>query len=562
MHRKCRTALQLSPDHSAMWAPATARRERGFHGSSLSSSLVARRGGPSSDLLIGEDITHIVPRTLILSSAHIGSVTASALNWDDGATAMLSVIAFFVVYAVQAAYFILRYKYTAIAMSGTSSAHVLTSNYLPSLKKCLVECRDQHVIAMSIAQCCVSLTVPISLYHCYEHLSCFTKPRLQSQIVRIICMVPVYSLEGMLSISYPEAAFYLQVLREWYEGFVIYSFMIYLLNFLTDEYPDLPRVLSDKPSSIGHHKHPFCFLPPWKMGKEFLNNCKAGVFQYVLIRCVLTVVSVPGFMLGYYVEGTYSISSLYTWMVGISCVSQMFALYSLFLFYHALHEEIYVLRPFAKFVCIKIVVFFSWFQGVAIEVLVQLGHISEMSKQGDDQSGHSVQEVAAAIQDLLICMEMFLAAIAFYNSFPVSEFSPNKLERDSILRRRKTSSDSASTQQNGPSLVLSAVARDMGSPSSGSVSPVTDTDNIVHISEVLETDGEEQLLLLPTLNRRLDLRERMRAATTGTSYVLRLHNLNRPITHRRNRVSNLPRDIILGEYFAAYWRRGNCETQD
>ncbi|CAM9675587.1 unnamed protein product, partial [Ectocarpus fasciculatus] len=286
----------------------------------------------------------------------------------------------------------------------------------------LVECRDQHVIALSIAQCCVSLTVPISLYHCYEHLSCFTKPRLQSQIVRIICMVPVYSLEGMLSISYPEAAFYLQVGREGYEGFVIYSFMIYLLNFLTDQYPDLALVLSDKPASIGHHKHPFCFLPPWRMGKEFLGNCKAGVFQYVLVRCVLTAVSVPGFMLGYYVEGVYSISSLYTWMIGISCVSQMFALYSLFLFYHALHEEIYVLRPFAKFVCIKIVVFFSWFQGVAIDVLVQLGHISEMREKENDHSGHSVQEVAAGIQDLLICMEMFLAAIAFYNSFPVSEF--------------------------------------------------------------------------------------------------------------------------------------------
>lgn len=35
--------------------------------------------------------------------------------------------------------------------------------------------------------------------------------------------------------------------------------------------------------------------------------------------------------------------------------------------------------------------------------------------------GHSAQEVANLIQDLLICMEMLLAAISFFNAFPVQE---------------------------------------------------------------------------------------------------------------------------------------------
>lgn len=394
--------------------------------------------------------------------------------------------------------------------------------HLLSLKKCLIECRDQHLIAISIAKCCVSLTVPISLFHSYEHLSCFTKPRLQSQIVRIIWMVPVYSVEGMASISHPHAAFYLQAAREWYEGFVIYSFMIYLLNFLTDRYPDLVTLLAEKSAGIGHHKYPFCLLQPWKMGAEFLIKCKFGVFQYVLMRCALTVISIPAHWLGWYVEGEYSLTSLYTWTIAVSCVSQMFALYTLFLFYHALHEEVYILRPFAKFICIKIVVFFSWFQGVAIEALVQLGHISALSDNGTDQSGHTVQEVAGGIQDLLICMEMFLAAIAFYNSFPVSEFSPNELERDSLLRRRKYTAapiDTAIISPHQPSSSSSLYFATANASSAGLIShPVSPFQPVSNsniypspvaresIIDVIDVDSDESdRLLFPIVKRRLDL---------------------------------------------------------
>jgi hypothetical protein len=101
----------------------------------------------------------------------------------------------------------------------------------------------------------------------------------------------------------------------------------------------------------------------------------------------------------------------------------MFALYCLLLFYHALHSELYAVRPFAKFVCIKLVVFFSWFQSVAVGVLVEMGRIEGIENaEAEDGDAHSPQEVAQGIQSLLITMEMLLAALAFYTSFATSEF--------------------------------------------------------------------------------------------------------------------------------------------
>ena len=40
---------------------------------------------------------------------------------------------------------------------------------------------------------------------------------------------------------------------------------------------ELARKLATKPPPLGVHKWPFCLLPPWTMGLEFLDNCRFGV---------------------------------------------------------------------------------------------------------------------------------------------------------------------------------------------------------------------------------------------------------------------------------------------
>ena len=64
-----------------------------------------------------------------------------------------------------------------------------------------------------------------------------------------------------------------------------------------------------------------------------------GVLQCVLIRAGLTLVSAALHMAGCYQEGDYSLDSAYLWMTLVNCVSQTYALYALFLFYHVSHND-------------------------------------------------------------------------------------------------------------------------------------------------------------------------------------------------------------------------------
>lgn len=298
------------------------------------------------------------------------------------------------------------------------------------VRNCLHVCAEKNDLAIQIAQCFFGLTVPISIYHTWEHLSFFVRPLLQSQIVRILWMVPVFSLESLLSTIFVQYAFYFQAVREIYEAYVIYCFMRYLLHFLGDE-RYLMRKLATLPASMGYHKPPFCCLPAWSMGQEFLRKCKAGVFQFVVVRFLLTIASVVFYWIGLYEDGNYSFKNLYIYSIFINSVSQTWALYSLFLFYNCSHKELVTIRPFWKFLSIKLVIFFSWWQALAVSALIKLGHINS-------SHDHSAHQIAMLVEDLLICIEMFIAAIAFYIAFPVSDFSSFSHRNEVRASRRRT----------------------------------------------------------------------------------------------------------------------------
>lgn len=77
-------------------------------------------------------------------------------------------------------------------------------------------------------------------------------------------------------------------IREMYEAYVIYNFMAYLLNYLNLDM-DLVRSLEHKPQQL--HYFPLCYMKPWRMGRDFVHNCKHGILQYTVLRVFTTVVA-------------------------------------------------------------------------------------------------------------------------------------------------------------------------------------------------------------------------------------------------------------------------------
>ncbi|KAI8508417.1 hypothetical protein Bbelb_135160 [Branchiostoma belcheri] len=257
-----------------------------------------------------------------------------------------------------------------------------------ALPFCVWELRGESkaVQAWFVGGMFVFMAIPIALLGILQHLIHYTQPHLQRHIIRILWMVPIYAIDAWFALKFAASTIYLDTIRECYEAYVIYNFMIFVLNYLQSEM-DLEAVCARKKQV--KHLFPFCFLPPWRMGKI----------------CELS---------GVYHEGDFGWDSAWTYVVIINNISQVWALYCLVLFYHAMKEELAPISPFGKFLCVKMVVFFSFWQAVAIALLVKVGVINEKNTW-DFRDG--VDSVANGLQDFLICIEMFIAAVAHYYTF-------------------------------------------------------------------------------------------------------------------------------------------------
>uniref|UniRef100_A0A1A9WHJ7 Transmembrane protein 184C n=1 Tax=Glossina brevipalpis TaxID=37001 RepID=A0A1A9WHJ7_9MUSC len=262
--------------------------------------------------------------------------------------------------------------------------------------------------------------VPVSIFHIIQHVIHFTKPILQKHIIRILWMVPIYALNAWLGLLFPKHSIYVDSLRECYEAYVIYNFMVYLLHYLNLGM-DLEATMEYKPQV--YHFFPLCCLRPWIMGREFIHNCKHGILQYTVVRPITTFISVICEICGVYGEGKFAGNVAFPYIVAINNLSQFVAMYCLVLFYRANKANLKPMKPIPKFLCIKAVVFFSFFQGVILNILVYYEFIKIFG--GDKPGDNDKANIASMLQNFLICIEMFLAAVAHIYSFPHHPFHIN-----------------------------------------------------------------------------------------------------------------------------------------
>ena len=110
----------------------------------------------------------------------------------------------------------------------------------------------------------------------------------------------------------------------------------------------------------------------------------------------------------------------YPYLALLNNVSQAWAMYCLIIFYRATYQELAPIRPFYKFCTVKAVVLLSFWQGQTLLFMVKMQWIKV--SQRETKTDYDAAEVATAMQEFLICVEMFFAAIAHSYAFPPSEY--------------------------------------------------------------------------------------------------------------------------------------------
>ncbi|KAL2503671.1 Protein LAZ11 [Abeliophyllum distichum] len=244
----------------------------------------------------------------------------------------------------------------------------------------------------------------------------------QKFLIGLILMVPVYALESFLSLLHSDAAFNCEIIRDCYEAFALYCFERYLIACLGGEESTIQFMesqslfissapLLDEAYAYGVVEHPFplnCFLRDWQLGSDFYQAVKVGIVQYMILKMICALLAMIFEFLGVYGEGKFEWGYAYPYLAVVLNFSQTWALYCLVQFYSVTKNKLAPIKPLAKFLTFKSIVFLTWWQGVAVAFLFSFGTFN----------GSFAQVLKTHIQDYIICIEMGVAAVIHLYVFP------------------------------------------------------------------------------------------------------------------------------------------------
>ncbi|KAJ3675647.1 hypothetical protein LUZ60_004689 [Juncus effusus] len=275
---------------------------------------------------------------------------------------------------------------------------------------------DPPTLTLLGSACCVMLSLHFTFQLISQHLFYWKNPKEQKAILIIVSMAPLYAIDsfvGLLDIQGSKAFFtFLDSVKECYEALVIAKFMALMYSYLNISLSK--NIVPDEIKGRElHHSFPVSlFLPRTiRLDHATLKMLKYWTWQFVVIRPVLSVLMILLETIGVF-------PSWLSWTFTIILnISVSMALYALVLFYHVFAKELAPHNPLAKFMCIKGVVFFCFWQGIALEVLAAFGII---------KSNHfwlDVEHIQEAIQNVLVIVEMVFFSVLQQYAYHVAPYS-------------------------------------------------------------------------------------------------------------------------------------------
>ncbi|KAJ3178151.1 hypothetical protein HDU87_003703 [Geranomyces variabilis] len=269
------------------------------------------------------------------------------------------------------------------------------------------------VIAWQITVVLAAVSISASFYLIYRHLQHYTQPHYQRWIVRILLMVPIYAFASCITFRFYWLSPYIDVVRDSYEAFALYSFHRLLLLYLG---PDLEaqhaRMQGKK---VKRFPVPFCCWWYNPAGYAYLLNTRYLVLQYVVVRPLTTFMALVFWAFGVLCPNSNSPTHGEFWVTSLNLLSSTLAVYGLFTFYIDIRTDIRAHKPLWKVVAVKFIVFMCFWGSLVLSALVKFSVIQSTQY-------YSAEAASDMLNAFIICVEMLIAAALHVKAFPYTEF--------------------------------------------------------------------------------------------------------------------------------------------
>jgi len=287
---------------------------------------------------------------------------------------------------------------------------------------------EQGLIAI-IAGIFAIVSTCMSLVQIIQHFLHTTHRPSQKRIIRIIAIVPVYAATAWIAILFYVSAIYMEFIQSCFEAYVIYCFLLLLTKYLGGHH-GVEQVIITK--EYIKFPFPFCRIKPRPTPKS-VWHFKFGLLQYIWINPLCSGIAVVLNLAGVYDNGEWHFNRGYPYITFIVNVSQTLALYALITFYMNTKNELKPFKPLPKFLVIKLIVFFIFWQSVLMSGLAAVHVLRNTSCDLSDSdcngstTGFTVDQEKVLLENVLICVEMFFFSIAHHWIFSWKPYADGSL---------------------------------------------------------------------------------------------------------------------------------------
>lgn len=274
---------------------------------------------------------------------------------------------------------------------------------------------DQHRIGWAIAGACACVTVIITMVSVLRHCRDYTNRREQRQIIRILYMPLVYAVISFFSYRFFRNYTYYSFIEAAYEAVTLSAFLLLLIEFVAA-------------TTSGHHAEdaiarkdkrplpiPFCCWRYRPTKPYFMYTVKWCVLQYVIIRPLVSIVGIICQKYNVLCETAgFNTHFANVYLESVNFASISIALYGLLMFYGLTAEELKGRRPLAKFLAIKLIVMFTFYQSFVFSALERrVLHATQY---------WTVTNIANGLNALAICIEMVPFSVFMMWAYSPTEY--------------------------------------------------------------------------------------------------------------------------------------------
>lgn len=287
------------------------------------------------------------------------------------------------------------------------------------------------LISIAVAGVFCFASVLLTAYLVLRHMKHWVEPVAQTHIVRILLMVPVYALSSWLSLLMAQHTVYFNLVRDCYEAYVLYQFFSLLVYYfdvtMGGDIDDGGSASHDTATAdylvrfpARYHPYPCCCLPAIRPGAHYLLTTKRCILQYVLIKPLIALLAmILQLAGGLYDDGSTRLDRAYVWLTLLANISVALSLYGLVIFYDTISSvvEKYARdndepRPLYKLLVIKTLLFFIFWQGLAIDALYYFNLMP----------GFFLVASHDILNNALVCAEMWLVALINLWVYPYASY--------------------------------------------------------------------------------------------------------------------------------------------